>query len=74
MKLNMGTLDRIIRIAIAVIIAVLYFMKLISGTVAIVLEVIAVIFILTGFIGWCPIYAALGISTKKKSGEEEKKG
>lgn len=72
MKLNMGVVDRIIRITIAVAIAVLYFMEIISGTVAIILEVIAVIFILTGFIGWCPIYAVLGISTKEKDKEKKK--
>ena len=72
MKLNMGVLDRIIRIVIAAIVAALYFLKQISGTAAIILGVIAVIFVITGFVGWCPIYAALGLSTKEKPKEGTK--
>ncbi|HEY0356710.1 MAG TPA: DUF2892 domain-containing protein [Flavisolibacter sp.] len=63
MKLNMGTTDRIVRLAIAVIIAVLYFTNMITGTLAIVLLVIAGIFILTSLVSFCPIYAMLGINT-----------
>ncbi len=65
MKLNMGIIDRIIRTVIAAIIAVLYFMGVINGTIALILEIIAVIFLLTSFIGWCPVYAIFGLSTKK---------
>lgn len=63
MKLNMGTTDRIVRLAIAAIIAVLYFTNMITGTLAIVLLVIAGIFILTSLVSFCPIYAMLGINT-----------
>jgi K+-transporting ATPase A subunit len=66
MKLNMGTIDRSIRLAIAAIIAVLYFTGQISGTVAIVLGIVAVAFIATSLIGWCPGYLPLGISTRKR--------
>jgi hypothetical protein len=66
MKKNMGTADKIIRIIIAAAIAGLYFGHIISGTVAIVLLVLAAIFILTSFISFCPLYAPLGISTCKK--------
>ena len=67
MKNNMGSTDKIIRIAIAVLIAILYFTKTISGTLAIVLGVFAVIFILTSFISFCPLYSLFGISTRKKT-------
>jgi hypothetical protein len=67
MKLNMGLIDRIIRIIIAIIIAILYFTNQISGIAAIILGIIAVIFILTGIIGFCPLYALFKISTKKKN-------
>lgn len=66
MKNNMGSIDKIIRIAIAVLIAILYFTNTISGTLAIVLGVFAVIFILTSFISFCPLYSLFGISTRKK--------
>jgi uncharacterized membrane protein len=67
MKKNMGTADKIIRIIIAAAIAGLYFGHIISGTLAIVLLVFAVIFILTSFISFCPLYAPFGISTCKKT-------
>jgi ACR3 family arsenite efflux pump ArsB len=62
---NMGTLDRAIRTLIAIAIAVLYFTDRISGTVAIVLGVLAAVFLLTSFVAWCPIYSPLGISTRR---------
>ncbi|HCD53191.1 MAG TPA: DUF2892 domain-containing protein [Balneolaceae bacterium] len=65
MKKNMGTADKIIRILIAVVIAVLYFMEVISGTVAIVLGVLAVIFVLTSLVSFCPLYLPFGIKTCK---------
>jgi len=66
MKKNMGTADRIIRISVAVIIAILYFKGLISGTTALILGVVAAIFLLTSFISFCPLYTIFGLSTRKK--------
>lgn len=63
MKTNMGTVDRVARFLLAVLVAVLYYMNVISGTVAIVLLVLAGIFLLTSFIGFCPLYRLFGIST-----------
>jgi hypothetical protein len=66
MKANMGSTDKIIRILVAVLIAVLYFTNLISGTLAIILLAFAGVFILTSFISFCPLYLPFGISTKPK--------
>jgi len=66
MKGNMHVVDRIIRILIAIGIGVLYFTHKISGTLAIILGIIAIIFVITSFIGYCFIYGLLGISTKPK--------
>ncbi|MDZ7804567.1 DUF2892 domain-containing protein [Thiohalophilus sp.] len=66
MNQNMGTADRAIRIIIAIIIAALYLTNVISGTLAIVLGIIALVFLLTSIIGFCPAYAPLKISTKGK--------
>jgi amino acid transporter len=63
---NMGTLDRIIRIGIAVVIAVLYFSGNLSGLAAIILGILAVIFVLTSIVSFCPLYLPFGISTCKK--------
>ncbi|MBC31834.1 MAG: hypothetical protein CMH48_13450 [Muricauda sp.] len=63
MKKNMGSADRIIRFVIAVIIGVLYYTGTISGTLGIILLVLAGVFVLTSFISFCPLYAPFGIST-----------
>ena len=65
MKKNMGSTDKIIRILVAIIVGVLYFTNVISGTVGIVLGAFALIFVLTSFISFCPLYVLLGINTCK---------
>ncbi len=66
MKKNMGTVDKSIRILVAVIIAILFFTKVIEGILAIILLIVAVMFIVTSFISVCPMYPVLGINTRKK--------
>ncbi len=66
MKKNMGTADRIIRTVAAVVIGVLLLAGTLSGTLAIVLGVLAIVFLLTSAVGWCPLYAPFKISTMKK--------
>ena len=63
MKKNMGIADRVIRILIAVAIAVLFFTDIITGTLGIVLMVVAIVFLLTSFIKFCPAYMPFGLST-----------
>ena len=63
MKKNMGTADKSIRLIIAVIIGVLYFTGMVSGTLGIILLVVAGVFALTSFISFCPLYAPFGMST-----------
>jgi len=63
MKKNMGSADRIIRIIIAAIVGVLYFTGTVTGTLGIVLLVLAGIFVLTSLISFCPLYAPFGIRT-----------
>ncbi|MDI5897227.1 YgaP family membrane protein [Flavobacterium yafengii] len=67
MKKNMGLTDKIIRIALAAIVAVLYFTNTIGGTLALVLGAFAIIFIITSFVSFCPLYSPFGISTRKKT-------
>jgi len=66
MKKNMGTIDKVIRILVAVVIVVLYFTHVISGTLAIILLLFAGVFIVTSFLGFCPLYLPLGLNTNKK--------
>ncbi|GIV50556.1 MAG: hypothetical protein KatS3mg038_1077 [Candidatus Kapaibacterium sp.] len=65
MKANMGGLDRGLRIVIAIIIAVLLSAGAVTGTWAIILGIVAVIFLLTSFVSFCPVYALFGMSTRK---------
>lgn len=65
MKKNMGNTDRMLRIGAAIVIAGLYLGNFISGTLAIVLLVVAVVFALTSFISFCPAYTLFGINTCK---------
>ena len=67
----MGTADKTIRILIAIVIGILYFTNVISGTLVIVLSSFALIFILTSFIGFCPLYAP-SVSIRQKRKEDEK--
>ncbi|MFY0627927.1 MAG: DUF2892 domain-containing protein [Reichenbachiella sp.] len=63
MKINMGSADRIIRLVVAAIVVVLFYMNIISGTLGYVLLAIAGVFVLTSFVSFCPLYAPFGIST-----------
>jgi len=67
MRKNMGNVDRIIRVVAAIVVGALYMTGQISGLVAAVLGILAVVFILTSFVGWCPLYSPLGLSTKTNS-------
>lgn len=66
MKKNIGTIDKVVRILIAVAVAVLYFTHIISGTLGIVLLILAGVLVLTSLVGICPLYLPFGLSTQKK--------
>lgn len=63
----MGTMDKAIRIIIAIVFAALNYMGIISGTIGIVLLVLAGVFVLTSFVSFCPLYLPFGLNTSKKS-------
>jgi len=65
----MGSADRIIRFIIAAIIAVLYFTNVITGTLGLILLIVAGVFLLTSFISFCPAYVPLGLRTCKNKNE-----
>lgn len=65
MNCNMGALDRIIRIVLALVLGWLYFADRVTGTWGIVLLVIGIILVLTGLVGYCGLYRLLKISTCK---------
>ena len=63
MKKNMGTVDRVIRIVIALTLGILVLTGILKGIAAIILSILAVVFILTSIIGFCPLYTLVGIHT-----------
>jgi hypothetical protein len=67
MKKNMGTIDRIIRIVLAIVVIILYITGSITGFAAIILGILAIVFIITSMIGFCPLYMPFKISTIGKS-------
>lgn len=66
MTKNMGSPDRIVRVIVAAIIVTLYLTNVVSGTVAILLIALAAVFLLTSFVGTCPLYLPFGLSTRRK--------
>lgn len=66
MTKNMGNTDKLIRLAVAAIIAFFYYDGTISGTLGIVLGILAIVFALTSLISFCPLYPLFGINTCKK--------
>ena len=66
MKRNMGTIDKAIRILVAVVVVVLYFTHVISGVLAIILLALSAIFVVTSILSFCPLYLPFGLSTREK--------
>jgi len=65
MKRNMSDLDRIIRVIVAAVFGYLYFAHIVSGVVGIILLVVAIVFVLTAIVAFCPLYVPLKFSTYK---------
>lgn len=66
MKKNVGTVDKVIRILIAVVMVVLFFTHVITGTLAIILLVLSGVLVLTGILSFCPLFLLLGFNTRKE--------
>jgi len=69
MRQNLGTMDRGIRVFVAIAISILFFSETISGTIGIVLMIFAGVMLLTSLMGYCPLYSLLGISTYKNKNQ-----
>jgi hypothetical protein len=63
MKKNMGNIDRVVRILLAAVFAVLYFTGTVTGTFGLVLVILGGVFVLTSLVSFCPLYAIVGLST-----------
>ena len=67
MKKNMGSTDKLIRLVIAVLLIVLYYKEILTGTLGIIALVVAFVFTLTSLISFCPLYTLFGMNTGKKT-------
>lgn len=66
MKKNVGTIDKVVRILIAIVVVTLYFTHVITGVTAAILLILAAVLVITSLISFCPIWYALGLSTSKQ--------
>ena len=66
MKANMGSLDKVLRIFMAIVFAILFITKTVEGTSGIILLVVGGIFLFTSIVSFCPLYQILGINTRSK--------
>jgi len=63
MKKNMGSTDRIIRLIVAIVFAILYFSNIVTGTIGLILVALSAVFVLTSLVSFCPLYLPFGINT-----------
>ena len=66
MNKNVGTIDKVIRVLVAVVVLILFFTHIISGTLAVILLILAGVLVVTSLLGLCPLYLLFGLSTSKK--------
>ena len=66
MKANMGSVDKMLRIIAAIVIGILYFTNVITGTLGLILLIVGIIFLLTSLVSFCPLYLPLGYEYKKE--------
>lgn len=66
MKINESGFDRIIRVVLGVLLVTLYAAGVVNSGFGIVLTVLGGILIITGAVGFCPLYSIFKIQTNKK--------
>lgn len=59
----MGKTDKLIRLAVVIAIALLTYFNVVTGTISFVLLGIAIVFLVTSFLNFCPLYALFGVNT-----------
>lgn len=67
MKKNMGNTDRIIRIIIAAFFGYFFISGMVTGVAGIIMGILAVVFLLTSLIGFCPLYTVFRLNTNRDS-------
>ncbi len=70
MKKNIGSIDKIIRVFVALVLGALYFTGTVSGIAGIIFLLVAGVFLITSVASWCPIYSSFGLSTFKSKAQK----
>ncbi len=71
MKKNLGSADKLIRLALAIVLIILFYKEILSGTIGLVALGVAFILTLTSLVSFCPLYAMLGLRTTRKVKEKD---
>jgi hypothetical protein len=71
MKKNMSSYDKLIRLGLSIVIIILYYKEVVTGTLGIIALLFALFLTITSLIGYCPIYRIVGIKTSNMEDEEE---
>lgn len=72
MKANIGSSDKLIRLGLAIVLIVLFYLQIITGTLGIIALILALVLTVTSLINFCPLYPLLKINTARKSETAEK--
>ena len=65
MKTNESTLDRVLRVIFGLLLLVLFFLQVLTGTLGVISVIIGALLLITGLVGFCPLYTLLKIKTNK---------
>ena len=65
MKKNLGSADRVVRLILAAVLGFLFYNHTVTGTLGVIFLVVAIVLLLTSFVSFCPLYAILGLKTRK---------
>jgi hypothetical protein len=69
MQFNMGVVDRGVRVLLAVVVMVLIASGLLSGAAAVILGIFSAVFLLTSFVGFCPLYLPFRLNTRENKND-----
>ena len=63
MKKNVGSIDKVVRLLLAAILIVLFITNVVTGVLGYIFLALALVFVLTSLINFCPIWAIFGVNT-----------
>lgn len=71
MKKNVGSTDKVVRLALAIVLILLFYKEVLTGALGIVALVLALVLTVTSLVSFCPLYTLFGLKTTKKEESEK---